>query len=258
MVENPEEVATSTELRESRPWGLWSTIGLSCLIAGAFFVAQFVVVVGFIIAAMVRNPELDIASYAESLSSDGFVLAIATVLSTTVCVPLIVLFVHLRRGFSIKDYLCLRSPTNQQLLWWALLLVMFIAISDSISYLFDHPVVPPFMVDAYQTSRFAPLFLIALIVMAPVSEELFWRGFLFKGLKYSRLGGAGAIVLTALGWSLLHVQYDAYNVIVIFILGIILGIARLKTHSTCLTILLHCLCNLVGTVEVILHVHLAR
>jgi len=41
-------------------------------------------------------------------------------------------------------------------------------------------------------------------VMAPLWEEALMRGFLYRGLAASRLGPAGAIVVTAVLWALMH------------------------------------------------------
>ena len=45
-------------------------------------------------------------------------------------------------------------------------------------------------------------------------------------------------------------QYDWYEVSVIFALGLVFGAARALTNSIVLTIWLHCLVNLLGSVQI--------
>ena len=56
-------------------------------------------------------------------------------------------------------------------------------------------------------------------------------------------------------WSLLHIPYDTYDIAVTFILGIVLGIARVKTDSLWSPLLLHSLVNLIVTVEVAININ---
>jgi hypothetical protein len=62
------------------------------------------------------------------------------------------------------------------------------------------------------------------------------------GVAHSRLGAVGAVVLTAAIWSFSH-QYDVRNSANVFLLGLLLGAARLHTGSVLLTVGLHGLGN---------------
>ena len=77
-----------------------------------------------------------------------------------------------------------------------------------------------------------------------------FRGLLFKGIAASRLGVAGAVLISAAAWSVSHVQYDLYGIACIFAGGVFLGLVRWRTGSTTLTILLHAIMNAVATIEV--------
>jgi len=84
------------------------------------------------------------------------------------------------------------------------------------------------MINIDATARFRPLLWFAIIVMAPLFEESLFRGFLIAGMQRSRIG---AILIT-----LIHLQYEAFYLVYIFIGGILLGIARVKTGSLLLCI----------------------
>lgn len=82
-------------------------------------------------------------------------------------------------------------------------------------------------------------FLAALVVagfVAPVAEEVFFRGFLQAGLE-NRFGTWLAILLTALVFAVIHVFPGALPPI--FVLGIIFGVLRAETDSVWPCILLH-------------------
>jgi uncharacterized protein len=105
------------------------------------------------------------------------------------------------------------------------------------------------MVDAYRTAVVVPLLLAALTIAAPVFEEVLFRGFMFHGIQQSRLGNIGAILITSLVWSAIHLQYDVSHVAIIFGAGILFGIARASSNSLYLLIGLHALMNVIATIE---------
>ena len=53
---------------------------------------------------------------------------------------------------------------------------------------------------------------------------------------------------------MIHLQYDAYEKNVIFIMGILLGIARATTQSIYAPIAMHAGANLIATIEVIIYI----
>jgi membrane protease YdiL (CAAX protease family) len=113
------------------------------------------------------------------------------------------------------------------------------------------------MLAAYQSAGFAPLLWLALVVAAPLAEEVFFRGFLFQGVRHTRLGASGAVLFTSFAWALVHVQYDSYEISTVFVLGLILGVARLRTNSLYTTIAMHALVNLLATLEVAMYLQRA-
>ena len=56
----------------------------------------------------------------------------------------------------------------------------------------------------------------------------------------------------------LALQYDLYGVATIFVSGLLLGYARLKTGSLYPTLFLHGLMNLIATVEVVVFLKVQR
>jgi hypothetical protein len=243
------------EDRSAGPWGLWTTLGFSAIILALYAGLQILVATAFVSAAKAEHPELDLEVYAKSLSSNGFCIAVMAVVSGLICTPLTLLLTKLRKTVSVKNYIGFKEPLKREWVQWLLILAAFLFLSDGVSLLLHQPIVPPFMVDAYKTASSLPVLLFAIVVVAPIFEEIFFRGFLFQGIRYSRLGSVGAIGITSLIWAVIHPQYDIYGMATVFALGLLFGIARLKTDSIHLLMVMHSLTSLVATMETALYIH---
>jgi membrane protease YdiL (CAAX protease family) len=235
------------------PWGLWATIGFGLVVGTVFFILQLLLFVGFVAAEWTMSLDLGFDTMAESLKMNGLFIALAAFVTTPLCVGLIILFCRLRKGPPVKRYLGLTSITPRAMLRWLGTVMFFALISDCLTRLLGQPLVPDFMADAYTTACYAPLFWVAIVVAAPLLEEVFFRGFLFKGFQYSTPGPIGAVLLTSLAWTVLHVQYGVYELSTIFALGIVFGVARLKTDSIYPPLAMHSLFNLLAMVQLVAH-----
>jgi uncharacterized protein len=87
------------------------------------------------------------------------------------------------------------------------------------------------------------LFALALpsvILAAPLTEEIMFRGALFSGIASSRLGRTGAVLITAALWALAHATGAPWLFVgVLFIMGIALGLLLLRFGSLWVTIACH-------------------
>ena len=131
---------------------------------------------------------------------------------------------------------------------------MLVACWDLLSRALGREITPGFMGDVLKSAQNDGalwLLVIAFCVAAPISEELFARGFLYRGWSESRLGPAGAIVLSSIAWTALHLQYDWFFFGEVFSIGLLFGYIRYRTASTWLTIVLHGLNNLAATLQTI-------
>lgn len=141
---------------------------------------------------------------ARDLAETGLFWSLATCASTPVAIGLSWLFASRRPGITVKDYLGLRKVSLKELFRWCVVLLALLVCFDLTTTFLNRPIVPNVMIDAYRTAQVMPLLWLALIVGAPLAEEIFFRGFLFKGLLHSRLGPIGAIVVTSAIWSGIH------------------------------------------------------
>ena len=98
------------------------------------------------------------------------------------------------------------------------------------------------------------LFWFTVVVTAPVAEEIIFRGFLFRGWSESRIGAVGTLILTSLIFASLHTQYNFTGRVEIFGFGLLLGLARWRSGSTLLVILMHAAWNVAVIATVALSV----
>jgi membrane protease YdiL (CAAX protease family) len=178
-------------------------------------------------------------------------VAVVTIGAAVVPLAVIVMAVRASRC-DLAAYLGLRAPERRYFAIGLATLAVLIPLVDLVSWLAGYPVTPDFVLDVYRSARDTGtlvLLAVALVVAAPIVEEVIFRGFLLPGLTRSMLGAAGALWFTALSWALLHAQYQPFYLVQIVILGLVFGWLRLKSNSTILTILLHGLLNLAALVQ---------
>ena len=242
--------------RARRVWGFWATTGLGLVVGFTKTVAEAGGAMLFAIVAVASAPDLDVAyRWALGLATNGLLLSLATCASAAVGVSTILGVVLLRRGAPIDEYLALR-PVRWRVLALALACCLgLLFLSDGLTFFLGRPVVNEFMARITTTSSQPALFAVALFAAAPLFEEVLFRGFLFQGYRRSWLGPIGAIVLTALLWAGIHLQYDLYDRAMIFVSGVLLGVVRLKTGSMLPCLAMHGLWNAVATLEAVIYVN---
>ncbi len=86
-------------------------------------------------------------------------------------------------------------------------------------------------------------FFIVAVVMAPIVEEVFFRGFLFQGFR-QRYGWITAMLLSSAIFALAHM--DLVALIPTFILGIVLAYMYHRSNSVWPGVILHFLVNALG------------
>jgi len=238
-------MSTAISNQDTPQWS-YLRIALYVLLVGIVFLSAQVV--GTLVAgvmAVVADRTLDVREWAEHASTNGVALAAATFSSTLVCVPLVW---ALTRSNDAARFLRLRATNAKSIALWCSIAVAFLAASDLISLALGRPVVVDFMVQAYSS---APklMIVLAIVVAAPLFEEIFFRGFLMSALEARGLSPAAGAVVSAALWAVIHLQYDFYNIVAIFLMGLLLAAARIKTGSLVPCLVMHALGNAIATVE---------
>lgn len=222
-------------------WGFWSTTGWAVLLLLAFILGQLAVAIGLV---MFQGGEADFATM-ERLLMRGDGLALAAFGTFPPCFLLIWGAVRLARR-SLTEYLALVLPSRRDALVGLAATVFFAIAVDVVTYLTGRNLVPPAVVDMYLTSRDSGTLiylLLGIVIAAPLTEELIFRGFLFRGWSQTRFGAVLATLLTAPLWASLHMQYDWFFMGHIVVIGLMLGWLRARSGSLLLTMGLHALLN---------------
>jgi membrane protease YdiL (CAAX protease family) len=84
---------------------------------------------------------------------------------------------------------------------------------------------------------------LGIVLVAPVAEELIFRGALFTQIAGTRLRAPGAVVVTAIVFAAFHVQYGAAQLALILVDGLFYGSARAATGSSLVSLACHVLGN---------------
>jgi uncharacterized protein len=248
-------------VEESKPkptiWGGWPTIGFSAAIFGVFFTAQNLAAVVFLVIQILRNPALcsveNLIDYLTKVQSNGLMLSTAIIFSGICGFFFIWLFVKLRRGYSFKEYLEFNQPRGRQWLTIVgafILLLIFGVVMDRI---FTDTKALEVMTEAYLSAGWIPIFWIATVIFAPIFEESFFRGFMFVGLRDSKVGPAWTVIITSVTFAVGHIQYSWQGIVSILVIGLVFGIVRLCSKSLWTTIVLHSAWNLFSMISVALY-----
>jgi membrane protease YdiL (CAAX protease family) len=233
------------------------TAGWAVALAVVYTLVQVAVAIPFLVCWAVTDPGVSLQAHADRLAKDGLFSAVGTIVSAGVVIALLVGVVWLRK-WSARDYLALSPIRRSEALRYGAIMLLLVALLDAVTWLLGRPVVSQFQVEMYRTADSLLLLFLVVLLVAPVFEELAFRGFLFRGLASSRLGAGGAILLTSGVWAIIHLQYDWFGVLNIFLCGLFLGEVRRRTGSTTTTVFLHGVQNLLATIETVVVMELLR
>jgi membrane protease YdiL (CAAX protease family) len=240
--------------RTPRVWKFWGTAFWGLVVFAAMFVGQIAVVAWFMLR---HGGPIDSDSFSAAVSavvSHGLTISLSVI--TGLPAVLAALWVAIRiKGMRFADYLALRSFSWTNLLIGVVALIVLVMGWDALSRATGREVEPGFMGDVLKSARDDGalwLLVLSFCVAAPITEEFFARGFLYRGWSESFLRPLGAIILSSLVWTALHLQYDWYFLGEVFSIGLLLGYIRYRSNSTWLTIILHGLNNFAAVVQTIL------
>lgn len=150
---------------------------------------------------------------------------------------------------SWRQTLAFHRVTLTSLGFWLSVWVAYLLLQTLVNGVFEIPS-NDFLASISGTRSLA----LALVVttLAPVLEELLFRGYLFNAWRHTRLGLPGTLLLTSVLFVGLHVnQYHWVHLTFVFMLAMILGMAREKTGSIWVPVILHGANNLISAVFII-------
>jgi uncharacterized protein len=260
-----------------KSWGIGASLGF------AFIAFLFGQLIGFGAATAAVGADM-VRGY------DGAAVAVSVLIGNPIQLVTLALAARLT-GEDLFRYLALDVPRRADVIVAVAGLAVVIVAANLLTLAMGRELVPPFQLEIHRSALAEGAVLslwLAVIVVAPVGEEILFRGFLFRGFvrgsrdeeiaKARRISavfgqpeaqdqakGAGqpavadrprdalpGILAISLIWSLLHVQYDWFGTALVFAIGIYLGFIRFYAGSTTLVILLHVLLNLESVAETVI------
>jgi membrane protease YdiL (CAAX protease family) len=234
----------------SHPPQAWKFIGTS-LWGLAVFAAMFAGQLSVLVYSLIADRAPFSFDRVAELAGNGLMVALSVVMGLPAALLVLWIAIRLSR-VPFADYLALRWPSWRYLLLGVGALVALVLGWEGVFYTMGRETSAGFMVDVLKSARAEGalwLLVVAFCVVAPVTEELQTRGFLYSGWSESVLRPAGAIVLSSLVWTAMHLQYDWFFFAEVFSIGLLFGYLRYRSGSIWLTVILHGLNNFAATLQ---------
>jgi uncharacterized protein len=227
---------------ENPPWSGWDVLGLALLTVITIIVFLFASTLAAQRLLFPRLPAGEVAKY-------PLVTVIAQMLAYLVVFAFMIVLA--KRGGALSFFAAIR--------WnWPPLWLLYLIAGATLAFALQGlahllPMPKELPIDRFfQTPLEAWALSLFGITLAPLFEELFFRGFLYPVLV-RRLGVFAAILLTAAGFGLIHAPQLAQAwapVLVVFLVGLVLTITRAVTKSVASGLLIHMAYN--GTISLLL------
>jgi uncharacterized protein len=226
-----------TQNKKQVPWNVWDVIYVIILV---FFL-------NILVAYLFKLAGLEL----ENVFHSG----ILQVTLSTVPVLVIFIFVKFIRKSSILTSLRLEMPREKLKRYFiggfnisVLILLTSLIVTNVMVYFTGSPPENPY--EKFSVEKLRMISVLA-ILLSPILEEIFFRGFMQPAFSQA-LGNFNGIIVVALIFSLLHQQYLGYPhaMAILVSLSLILGISRWYFDSTVPGIIGHLLNNVYATLSV--------
>ena len=153
------------------------------------------------------------------------------------------------RGMTGSDRFGLVRPKARDVGVWLLIWAVWVAVTEVATRLLGIQGAQPWV-------GFSPLVVVirilAIGVAGPIAEEIAFRGIVLWRLRTTPLGPVGGVIVTSLVWAAMHFQYEPMVLAQVFLDGLFLGAARMRTGSLGAPIAMHVTGNLFSIAESIL------
>jgi membrane protease YdiL (CAAX protease family) len=247
----PALPATPRASTQSQPLSIWFTLGWTA--AGIFIICAFV--------AVNEAWRFWSGSVAWPMSAGGYVQPF---LHFTVIAMVALVLRHAR--IPVRNYLALVGVKARDvfrsigwgLVGWAILVGVAAALAGLQFLIYGMPPDQPTAAGSTDGTGLTGMQIavaivfvwIMMVVAAPLAEEILYRGFFYRGLRATRLGVAGTILVTSVTFGLLHKVggFGWDRVVVTTCLGLLLGWLRQRTGGLTVPIMTHMVINIPGSI----------
>ncbi len=231
-------------MNSSKIWGFWGTLLWGVVIGVFLFLGQ---IIPLLIYMKVTGEVISVENlilFSQKVERDAYLLSVSVIGSAFIVVPLVFGIAKLKRGSVLKEYFDLRGYSWRTFWRWMGVLVVLLIVEGVALEAMGVKQTPNFMLNIEYPNTFSIyLLLFSVMFIAPLIEEVVFRGFLLKGFSKTFMGAEGAVALTSLLWAVMHLQYEFAYVAVIFMIGLVFGYARIKTQSLFVPMTMHMVMN---------------
>jgi membrane protease YdiL (CAAX protease family) len=154
---------------------------------------------------------------------------------------IVILGVARLRQLSFHDDLGLRWPAPGRAMLWFTVFLGLVVLEEVLGPVLGVPPPQPWGDKYSLPTKLLRVF--AMVVLAPISEELLFRGLLYQLFARTALKDVGAILLTAAAFTALHSQYGYPALLFVMAGGLFYGTVRYSTGSVLLTMIFHAVGN---------------
>ena len=246
------DLARLDETAYPPPWGYLATIVWAVVV---FLVASFAGLAFY--GWMVGFNQIvilgDKFSTDPDTKYDALLLSYVYVGSAAVQIAFFALLIRLR-GWPVAKYLGSAIPSLRAVLVCLALLAALVFLSDGAMALLGRNPVPEFQIVAYRTAQkegALALLFATIVLLAPITEEIMFRGFVFRGLVRRPTQAPYMILVISLAFAIIHQQYDLIGLTQVLAMALLLGWARYLSGSILLSIMMHVLANLIAMLETV-------
>jgi len=247
---------TTLPFTRSRWLSLFLALGLLVI----FVVLQVVIGLAIVIALLLLTTTGWSTAAAVRIAENGVVAGGASAVAGLLMIGLIWLVVSRAGWHPFRAPLAL-VPSRRWPLWVFPLLAVVVALAfDGVTVVLGRPIVPEVLLPYFRGSAAVVVMTLSTVVVAPLVEELLFRGVLFNAIE--RFAPAWfTVLLIALAFGVLHVLTygdDWYTIFQAIVAGLILGGLRAWTRSLWPSILFHTTNNLYATIQAVVLVNVLQ
>jgi uncharacterized protein len=206
-----------------------------------------------------RSPGLNPKVLEDAMTRNAFFIVPTQFVIYVAIIGFMALLVWVRHKNSLAEAVHWNFPAQRRV--WALALITGTALAfiSDIGEVVLHRWIPDSLpITEFFKDRPSALLLGAFgILVAPLMEELLFRGFLYPALA-RWTGATASLIITASAFTLLHGAQLGYSwapLLLIFVVGFTLTIARIRTNSVATCVIVHMTYNFILLLQTYIATH---
>lgn len=235
---------------------------LDVLLVGVALAIAFVVL-GTLAATIFilthKSPGMNPKLLEDALTKNAFFIVPMQVVIYVAIIGFMALLVSVRHKTSLAQAVHWNLPARRRIWMFALITGTALALISDLGEVVLHRWIPDSLpITEFFKDRPSALLLGAFgVLVAPLMEELLFRGFLYPALA-RWTGAVVSVIITASAFTLLHGAQLGYSwapLLLIFVVGVTLTVTRARTNSVATCVIVHMTYNFVLLLQTYIATH---